>query len=384
MHLPSLAILLATALDHGAMSTSLFELPQRHSLAAQAAAAMRKAIEEGEWQDYVPSERRLSELFQISRPTVRTALHLLAKEGLLEIRQGRRNRLCGGVKSATVPRSRLVLLVTSEQLGHMSLAISQSISEMKLHLAEHGFITEMMVCPDRGSGAQRRKLALFVQQNRVFCCVLLSVSVELQKWFYGRSIPAMVFGSCHPEVRLPHLDIDYRSVCRHATGVLLGKGHRRIALVVPHSEVAGYLVSEQGFNEAVAQHRERGDEVVATIVRHNGTAQNIGTKLDAAFRSDRAPTALLVAKPLYVQFVIVYLLTRGLAMPGQVSLISRDYDRLFETVSPTISHYSLPHDTFAHRLSRLMVQMVTQGFLPAEPNLIQPKYFPGETVKTLN
>ena len=71
----------------------MLDIPKRLPLAAQVAASLRAAIEKGSWEHNLPSERRLTEVFQVSRPTMRTALHLIAKEGLIEIRQGRPNRL---------------------------------------------------------------------------------------------------------------------------------------------------------------------------------------------------------------------------------------------------------------------------------------------------
>ena len=363
-------------------STAPFDIPRRLSLSAQAAASIRKAVDDGTWKEYLPSERRLCELLQISRPTIRTALHLLAREGLLDIRQGRRNRLLSNATEATPHQSRLVGLVTHEPVSHVSLTAYQGISEMRAHLAEHGFATEILLCPPRSARAQRRKLEEFVRRNRVFCCVLLSVSKELQEWFSKHSVPALVLGSCHPEVKLPSLDVDYRSVCRHAAGVFLSKGHRCIALLVPDSAVAGDLASEQGFTEAITQ-RAKTNDARALIVRHNGTAKNIGTKLDALFSSSHPPTALMVAKPQHVFIVIIYLLKRGLSVPGTVSFIARDHDHMFETVSPPITHYKFEEESYAHRLSRLMLQMVSQGYLSPEPNLIFPTFFAGGTVKQL-
>ena len=183
-------------------------------------------------------------------------------------------------------------------------------------------------------------------------------------------------------MNLPSLDIDYRSICRHAAGIFLGRGHRRLALVVPDSGVAGDLASEQGFRAGVEQHSEF-DGVRAIVVRHNGTARQISSKLDLLFNSAHAPTALLVAKPEHVFIVLIYLLKRGLAVPDRVSFIARDKEHIFETVSPPIAHYSLSEESYAHRLSRLMLQMVTQGYLDPEPNLIFPKFFAGGTVRAL-
>lgn len=357
-----------------------FEIPQRLSLCVQAATSIRKAIDEGAWTEFLPSERRLCEMFQVSRPTIRTALHSLAKDGLLSIQQGRRNRLLAQPAARAPERGRLIGLVTHEPFSHMSLTTYQGISEMRAHLAEHGFVSEVLVCPPRGIAAQHRKLEAFVRQNRVLCCVLLSVSKELQQWFSAHAVPALVLGSCHPDVKLPSLDVDYRSVCRHAAGIFLSKGHRHLALVVPNSGVAGDLTSEQGFLEGA---NTSANGVTATIIRHNGTAQSITAKLDAALNSSHPPTALLVAKPQHVFIVIIYLLKRGVSVPDAVSLIARDHDHLFEQVSPQISHYSFANNPFVHRLSRLMLQMVRQGIVPLEASLLFPEYFPGGTVRRI-
>jgi len=346
------------------------DLPRRLSLSGQAADVIRKAVADGTWKEFLPSERRLCELLQVSRPTVRTALHLLEKEGLIEIQQGRRNRLKSLPKGGTGPASRLVGLVTREPVSHMSRNTFQWITEIQTHFAEQGFGTEIMVYPQTGVRTQRRKLEQFIRQSRVFCCVLISVAKEIQCWFQENKIPALVIGSCHPGVKLPSLDLDYRSVCRHAAGTFLAHGHRRLVLVVPDSGVAGDLTSEEGFREAALRHTG-GDQAQVTIVRHNGTARQIGSKLDALFNSAQAPTALLVAKPQYVFIVLIYLLRRGLKVPESISLIARDPDHVFNLLAPPITHYVMKHDAFAHRLSRLMLRLVSHDYLAADPNLIR-------------
>ena len=356
------------------------DIPRRLSLVTQTTAAIRKAVGEDVWQEFLPSERRLCDMFQVSRPTIRTALQQLAKERLIEIHHGRRNRILTPGHLTTAPRSRLVVLVSQQPISHMTLTAYQGISEMRAHLAEQGFPTVVLVCPARTATAQRRKLETFMQQNHVFCCVLLSLSKELQEWFSAHSIPALVLGSCHPSVNLPSLDVGYRSVCRHAVGILRSKGHQRIALIVPNSNVAGDLASEAGFREGFGQ-RRAGDTTEPRIVRHDGTAANLIVKLDALFASAHRPTALLVAKPQHVLAVVVYLLKHGIRVPETVSLIARDHDHLFEN---TISHYGCEGETFAHRLSRLMLQLVNEGHLPMKPNLIFQRFVAAGTVKQLS
>lgn len=357
----------------------VLEMPRRYSLSAQLVETIRRAIATGTWAEYLPSERRLCELFKVSRPTVRTALRVLAHERLIDIRHGSRVRIVSAAAARRSTQNRVVGVVTHEPFSHLASATYHSISAVLGVLAEHGFATEVLVC-QRGTGAaQCRRLEAFLRQHRAFCCILLSVSRELQQWFVENGMPALILGSCHASIRLASLDVDHRSVCRHAAGIFLAKGHRRIALVVPNSGIAGYLASETGFREGVANHRGP-DEARAIIVRHSGTAQSITTKLNALFNSENPPTALMVAKPQDVFAVIIYLLTRGLSVPDRISLIARDHEHNFEYVSPPIAHYAFKGDTFTNLLSRLILQLAEHGYLAPAPNLIFPKFIAGGTV----
>ena len=359
-------------------SLGVLDLPRRITLSAQAAAALRRAIAGNLWREFLPSERRLCDLLQVSRPTVRTALHTLAEEGLIEICHGRRIRLRPQRRTATAPQSRLVALVSHQPIARLTLTAYQGISEMRAQLAKHGFITEEFVCLGRTATTQRRKLEAFLRQNRVFCCLLISVSREVQEWFAAHAIPALVLGSCPDAVKLPSLDVDYRAVCRHAAGTFLRAGHRRLAFLVPDLGIAGDLASEEGFCAGVAA-RPGLAGASATVIRHNGTAVDLGAKLAGLLRAPQPPTALLVARPVHTITVLVHLLRKGIRVPETISVLARDHDAVYANA---LSHYAFETGAFAHRLSRLMLKMVGRGHLPAEPSLIFPRYVSQDTVRS--
>ncbi len=357
---------------------AVFEIPRRQSLATQVAHSIRKAMQEGAWTGYLPSERQLAETFRASRPVVHVALHLLAKERLIAIADRQRSRILPRPGGTPRARNRLVVLITGEPASQLPPATYQSVNEIRAHLAEEGFATEILLCRSGRPKAQQRRVEAFIRQNRVFCCILRSVTRELQEWFSQRSLPALVLGSCHDGVSLPSLDIDYRAVCRHAAGLFYRKGHRRMALVVPESGLAGDLASEQGFLEAAAGFHDAA--VVAPVVRHHGAPEHLRARLAALLSQPRPPTALLVAKPAHVFVTLMHLLRQGLRVPESVSVIARDYDPLFGS---SLSHYPVDGLAYAHRLSRLMNQMVANGFIPPVPALVFPTYFSGGTVRDL-
>ena len=360
--------------------TGMLEFPKRITLSAQTAAAIRKAIADGVWKKNLPGERRLCEYFQVSRPTVRTALHILVKEGLIEVHHGRRNRVLRAHAGSAAAPGRLVGVVAQEPLAQMTQNANQGVSELRAHLAEQGFATEIVVCAPGSGRNQLRSLEAFVRNNPVFCCVLITVSREVQQWFAERTLPALVVGSCHAGIVLPSLDIDFRAVCRHAAGTFLRRGHRHIAFIVQDSGFAGDLASEQGFREGARRHGA-ADEARVTIVRHHGTARSIAAKLDPLFESSDPPTGLLIARPWAVFAVMIHLLRQGHAVPEAVSLISRDQDDLFVSVEPPIAHYRLEPGSFVHRLSRLMMNFVHREYLAPEQHLLTPKLASGATVQ---
>src|ERR1043166_6845480 len=72
---------------------SRMQLPRRTSLAEQTADILRNAIRQGEWTERLPGEHTLSERLKVSRTTLRAALGMLRREGLLDISQGQRVKI---------------------------------------------------------------------------------------------------------------------------------------------------------------------------------------------------------------------------------------------------------------------------------------------------
>jgi LacI family transcriptional regulator len=350
------------------------DFPQRIPLAARAADCIRRRIESGEWREWLPGERRLSDLLQVSRPTIRAATHQLGREGLLDIRCGRRARVlpatAGG--AARAKKTRLVGLVAHEPIETMGPLSFRSIARLREHLSALGYGTLTLIIAQTGG----RRLEAFTRENDLSCCVLVSVGEEIQRWFAARDLPALVLGSRHPAVSLPSFDVDYRAACRHAAGVLLRNGHARVAFLVPNSGAAGDLASERGFIEAFDRRRR----AVPLVARHNGTARNITVRLDALLDSANPPTALVVARPWHVFAVMVHLLRRGISVPGDLSLIARDHDLRFGFAEPPVAHYRLKPDSFERHLARLMTRLINSGGLPREPQLVFPDYCAGGTV----
>ncbi|MBL9214526.1 MAG: substrate-binding domain-containing protein [Opitutaceae bacterium] len=360
-------------------SDHALDLPERISFSALTAQAIRRGIDRGAWAGALPSERRLSEVLQVSRPTIRRALAILVREGTLDgprARQLRTIRAGGGARPSL---NRRVIFLSHEQPEQCPPIGSLAFSEIRTVLERLRFTTEFLVCQERSLAAQQRKLAAYFARNRVLSYVLLSLNQELQMWLAGRGVPAMVLGSCHPAVRLPSFDLDNHAVGRSAAGLLLSRGHRRIAFLVPDSNGIGDLATEAGFTEAVRLHAA-GDEVQARIVRHDGTPAGLRVRLDALLAGPAPPTGLLVAKPRAALVALVHLLGRGVAVPGRVSIICRDQDDVFGDLRPQLAHFSYDGRGIVRRLGRALAQLAATGVAVARPYRVFPRFVSGTSL----
>ncbi|HRI82309.1 MAG TPA: LacI family DNA-binding transcriptional regulator, partial [Opitutaceae bacterium] len=356
----------------------MLHIPKRHSLVTETTKAIQSGIAEGIWQDRLPGERVLSQQLHVSRPTLRAAFELLEKQGLLTVSRGKRRIITGRPPAPDRAKPKVLGIIATQRMDRIANIPFQMIMELRYHLSQDGFESEVFVCPQGDFRKHQRKLEAFIREHSIFCCILMLSSEELQRWFVQKGMPAFVLGSPHPAVELPSLDLDYHAASHHAAGLLLARGHRHLALLRLESDVAGDRTSEAGFVAGVQESAHTGAQ--CAVVRHNGASIDICRKLDRLFARATPPTGLFVFKPLDMLIALTHLLRRGLAIPGRLSLIARDSDYSFDCLHPTVAHYDFPREVFTQRLTRLMLQLVENGALPARRTLLMPHFVPGGTL----
>ncbi len=124
---------------------------------------------------------------------------------------------------ARAPRPREVGLITPLPVQVLQPLILFWVEELRAQLAEAGYHLQMHTGHCLYTSRSFKPLENLIQKNPAVCWVLRGVPEKLQRWFSERRLPALVAGSCHPEVSLPSLDGDHRAACRHAAGMFLAK-----------------------------------------------------------------------------------------------------------------------------------------------------------------
>ena len=356
-----------------------YAFPQHVSLIAQTAQILREGLQARLWCDYLPGERELCERFQISRPTVRAALEQLRREGWLTVAHGKRRRIVTRRRrTASGPQTKVIGLLSPVPLRSLPPLALCWADELRTHLSLKGFELEFHVSQKCFTSCPASALAGLVVRAPAAVWVLFRSASETQRWFVDKMRPCLVVGTCAPSVELPSVDTDYRATARHAAGLMRRQGHRRAALLLPRGAYGGDAETEAGFREVFSA--STSDPGLALVLRHDGSVAGVESCVALALRPPRPVTAFLVARTAHVLTVMTHLQRRGLRIPQDAAVISRDNDAFLEFVTPAVTRYVISPESFARRLLRPVIQLAQTGFASTKPVRLMPRLVAGETI----
>lgn len=347
----------------------------RPSLITHSADFLREALQRGEWTGVLPSERTLCARLRISRPTLRAVLAQLEREGVISAVENKKRQILSVPKSnSKATPSRVIALLTPVPQQAMPPFVLFWVDALRELLAEADYHLEVHAsthCFAAKPGAGLKKLT---QRVQAAAWVLFRSTPAMQRWFVDQRVAAVIAGSCAEGIVLPSVDLDYRATCRHAATMLMQKGHRRIALLLPGSSHGGDAESEHGFREASTT-----SAATPIVIQHHEASEQVAEHLDVLLKRKPAPTAFVVARSIHTLTVITHLLRCGHKLPRDFAVVSRDDDAFLDHVVPRITRYSADTAKFAKRLSKLVLELAQTGRTSTTPVRLMPDLRRGET-----
>lgn len=328
---------------------------RRVSLVDKTVSHLREAIEAGVWTEILPGEIPLVEQLGVSRRTLRAALRDLEAAGWLEARPGRNRRITRPPSPDVAPeRGERVGFVLQAGLRESHPAVLTYLTEIQRRLQARGCLLEVHVLPRKSVAAQAAALEKLARAGSARAWILHSVPAALHIRACELGLRAVVSGTTQKGLPLPSVDSDHRAVARHATGLLLGKGHRRITMLLPAASRGGDLEAREGFLESIAPHAGGvGRCLPLPSAPHD--CQRAFRKL---LHGGRRPTAVIVPGLREALAACGAAAAAGLGVPRDLSLIALYHAPEMEYMAPPVNGYT--HHTARHaaELCRLALALL--------------------------
>ena len=346
------------------------------SKSGQLADQLRARIAAGEWADSLPPERHLADEYFVSRSTVRVALRALTSEGLIRLpgstRSGRRLAEAGKAVMTVPAKSQVVFLTPSLRASPLVLEHLAALREWFGKIGVQVQVREAHRLLEGPNPAGYLRRWAGEAPNAVW--ILHTMPPKVQRIVESIGLRAVVFGSVFPGISLPHVDVDFLAVGRHAAGRCLARGHRRLAVLVHRTELAGNAAVIDGVTEEL----RLSGAPPPLVLRHDFHRNRLTETLDReVVASGKRPAALIIVNQHHLLTALPHLLHRGLRIPHDISLVYLSNDPVVERLSPLPDRYDLGN-RLVRRLAKA-VQARLAGEIPVSASLL-PRMLKGETL----
>lgn len=348
-------------------------LPRRASRAVEAAEFLRECLRQGTWPHHLPGELKLAQQLQVGRNTIRAALAQLESEGLITNQMGRRREVTGRFQTATETKSQVAVLLLGIPYHALASSTLLWMEALRLRLLGTGWQLVVKVESSAFRRAPAQVLETLTAEHPGAVWILHRSTEVMQQWFQNNGQKAVIAGTQHASISLPQVDTDYRALSRHAAARLVAMGHRQLLILSSHTALAGDAESEIGFCEGAGEAR-------VDVATHNETPEGVISALRQALESRPLTTALFVLRADHFATALTWLLSQGVSIPEQMSVISRDDEPFLRHLHPEPTRYQRSAETFAKKLARLITTCGERTRPETASALLMPDFLRGGTL----
>lgn len=351
-------------------------MPERGSLVAECVRVMRLRIEAGEWREQLPGERRLAELLEVGRDTVRLSLAELEQEGwIAPAAAGCRRKVAEAVGRRGAAAAVIkVGMLSPHRLERLSQPMLFEADHLRRALAGKGGSFEVFAPGWYESRQPAKRLREFIEGERCAAWILHRSPRPVQEWFAENRVPCLVRGTPQEGVGLPFIDVDWEATARHAAGRLWRLGHRQVGILIPPDRLRGVEAAVRGASGLT----EEGFHV--REIAENGTVTGLQRAFARAMRLKDRPTALIATRARQIATVVSTASRAGLRVPEDLSLVSLAREPFLDYLVPEISSYRTDPAAVARQVVRRIEQLVGGNPSPGGNPWLVPEELKGGSV----
>jgi len=352
---------------------------RRPSLVLDVADALRRNIIEKRWVNFLPPTRLLARELLVSVPTIRAAERILFEEKIISIKQGMRVRIIHRPEEVVHRESRPVIGIIQPPSNEETedILIIRLVEE---HLQQLGYSLEYLIESKLNLRRNAESIREVLEKSSAGLWVLVRASKLSQLAVQESGRKGYVVGTPYPDIDLPSLDLAFEAVGRHAARHLLRLRHRNFLIVGPPPRGPGDLDAVAAFIEEIQSAKLKGQPIRVEHAMTSESPEKFLRDLSRVFARDQTPTAIFSISRKVSLTTLTWLLGSGRRIPGDVTVLNRDFSPLLSASVPSLGGYDVDPKTLSLRIARTIDRYFRVRFLKQPTVRVFPDFVPGGTV----
>jgi len=171
----------------------------------------------------------------------------------------------------------------------------------------------------------------------------------------------VVIGQRFQNPAISWVDTNHDEIIENLTGLLIEKGHRRIALINGPENFSASLLRAKGFQAAMGRH---GLPVSPDLVRSGEFSSQTGYTQTAALLSlpvGERPTAIVAGSDLIAVGCIQTALERGLRLPDDLAITGFDDNPIAQYIQPALTTAQAPIQEMGKTAAQIILGRLNGG-----------------------
>jgi len=310
----------------------------------------------------LPSEHMLAERYGVSRVTVRQALALLEREGLISRSQGLGTTVADGIYRYRSPRLGRVGLITWDTEDYMFGAVAESARET---LAQQGFSLEIR-CLEASFRNKREALQDFLAMDidglilEGMLTALPTPNMDLYQAFLEKGIPIVQMNGVHAGLKAPSITTDDREMIAALVDHLASLGHRSIGGLFNPTESQS-VKRFGGYVDGLSRNGLTFEDSRVLFMAFKDFMYVFDNMFYARHRSIMECTAIVCTNDIVARFLEATLLRAGIDVPGRMSLTGMDNAFTVRPGQLTLTTATYPSREVGTRAAQMLMTMVRTG-----------------------
>lgn len=350
----------------------------KKSLPEQVATHLRDGIKQGRWCDPFPGVPQLAGELDVSRHTIRRALQILEKEGILSSRGLCRSRGITAAGAAAVAQRplRISILRHDEKLmddAHTSIILVEIMRS--LENAGH-----QVTCLKKSQIELKHdpaRLSRHLMQTPADAWIIEAGSHKLLEWCAAQSTPCFALYGRAEGLEMARTGPDSTSAYVEATRQLIALGHQRIVSIVRE----GFRKPKPGRCEMAFLNELKAHGIPTGIYNlpdWEETPEGFNRLLESLFKNT-PPTALMIDETCWLIAALAFFARRGIRVPEHVSLLSGDSQSVLDMCYPSVAQVLWDKRLVMQRVLR-WVDAVRTGKADRKIINIASEFVPGGSI----